>query len=151
MSNIPKGRKAAYYIGIAMIALGFILFISVFVSVASHINDPLAFIDGRGTPSFANSIIGIILIIVGSIVMNIGAKGTAGSGLLLDPKKAREDLKPFSEAKGEMINDVISNIDVVDKIIKSNETKEVIKVKCRNCGTLNDEDAKFCKKCGNEL
>ena len=25
MSNIPKGRKAAYYIGIAMIALGFIL------------------------------------------------------------------------------------------------------------------------------
>ncbi|MGI6189357.1 MAG: zinc ribbon domain-containing protein [Clostridiales bacterium] len=151
MSKITKGRKAAYYTGMALIALGFILFISTFISVASHINDPLSFIDGRGTPPFANSVIGIILIIIGSVVMSIGARGPAGSGLLLDPKKAREDLKPFSEAKGEMINDVISNIDAVDRIVKSSEAKEVIKIKCRNCGALNDEDAKFCKNCGREL
>ena len=105
----------------------------------------------QGHASFANSVIGIILIIIGSVVMSIGARGPAGSGLLLDPKKAREDLKPFSEAKGEMINDVISNIDAVDRIVKSSEAKEVIKIKCRNCGALNDEDAKFCKNCGREL
>ena len=50
MSKITKGRKAAYYTGMALIALGFILFISTFISVASHINDPLSFIDGEGTP-----------------------------------------------------------------------------------------------------
>ena len=83
--------------------------------------------------------------------MNIGAKGAAGSGLLLDPDKAREDLKPFNEAKGGMINDVISNIDVVDKIANTYEKKEVIKIRCRSCESLNDEDAKFCKGCGKEL
>jgi rRNA maturation endonuclease Nob1 len=50
-----------------------------------------------------------------------------------------------------MINDVISNIDVVDKITKPNEEKEVIKIRCRSCGSLNDEDAKFCKSCGKDL
>jgi len=31
--------------------------------------------------------------------------------------------------------------------VQSDE-KEVIKIKCRECGTLNDEDAKFCDECG---
>jgi hypothetical protein len=93
----------------------------------------------------------MILIIAGGIVSNIGARGAAGSGLILDPEQAREDLKPFNEARGGMINDVISNIDIVDKITHTQETKEIIKIKCRNCGGLNDEDAKFCKGCGHEL
>lgn len=77
--------------------------------------------------------------------------GAAGSGLLLDSDKAREDLKPFSEAKGGMINDVISNIDAIDQITNLNEIKEVIKIKCRSCGSLNDEDSRFCKGGGKEL
>lgn len=148
MSKISKERKATYYVGIGMMILGFILFISVFFSAASFMNDPFG---GGREPQFANSIIGMVLIIAGSFVANIGAKGTAGSGLILDPDKAREDLKPFNEAKGEMINDVISNIEVVDKIAGSNQVREVIKIKCRNCEGLNDEDARFCKSCGEEL
>lgn len=93
----------------------------------------------------------MVLIIAGSLIMTIGAKGAAGSGLLLDPEKAREDLKPFSESKGKMINDMISNIDVVDRISRPQEEKEVIRIKCRSCGVLNDEDAKYCKGCAEEL
>lgn len=148
MAKITKKRRVTYYIGIGMMILGFILFISVFFSFASFMSSPF---EGSGIPSFTNSILGMILMIAGSIVMNIGAKGAAGSGLLLDPDQAREDLKPFNEAKGGMINDVISNIDVVDKITKPNEEKEVIKIRCRSCGSLNDEDAKFCKSCGKDL
>lgn len=69
----------------------------------------------------------------------------------MDPDKAREDLKPFSESKGKMINDVVENIDIVKNIShhsKEREIIEVIKLKCRECGELNDEDAKFCKECG---
>jgi len=149
MTKITTERKITYYIGIGMIVLGFILFISVFFQVSSLMNDPLRGLDSQ--PPFSNSMLGMILIIAGGIVTNIGAKGAAGSGILLDPEKAREDLKPFNEAKGEMINDVISNIDAVEKITKVHEEKEVIKIKCRNCGSLNDEDAKFCKSCGKEL
>lgn len=152
MARISNERKATYYIGLGMIILGFILFISVFFSMASFMNEPFAGGFGmRSGPSFMNSIIGMVLMIAGSVVMSIGAKGAAGSGIILDPERAREDLKPYSEAAGGMINDVISNIDVVDKISKPREEKEVIKIKCRNCGSLNDEDAKYCKGCGKEI
>lgn len=146
MAKISKERKVTYYIGIGMIILGFILFISVFFSVAGSMNSMT-----MKMPPFQNAVIGMLLIIGGGIVMNIGAKGAAGSGLLLDPDQAREDLKPFNEAKGEMINDVISNIDVVDRLTKPQEKEEIIKIRCRSCGSLNDEDAKFCKSCGKQL
>lgn len=149
MSKIPKERKVAYYIGMGMMIVGFLLFISVFFSVASFMsNDNMNFSAG---PSFGNSIWGMLLFIIGGIVMSIGAKGAAGSGVILDPEKAREDLKPFNEAKGEMLNDVINNIEVVEKFTEAQEPKEVIKIKCRNCGSLNDEDSKFCKSCGQQL
>lgn len=149
MSKISKERKATYYVGLGILVIGFILFFSVFVSVAVSFANPSEF----NIPPFQNGIFGFILIIAGVIVTNIGAKGAAGSGLLLDPEKAREDLKPFNEAKGGMINDVISNIDVIEDIARphEHEEKEVIKIKCRSCGTLNDEDARFCKGCGGEL
>lgn len=149
MSKISKERKATYYVGLGMLIIGFILFFSVFVSVAFTMANP----SGFNIPPFQNGIFGFILIAAGTVVMNIGAKGAAGSGLLLDPEKAREDLKPFNEAKGGMINDVISNIDVIGEIVKphEHEEKEVIKIKCRGCGTLNDEDAKYCKGCAGEL
>lgn len=152
MAKISNERKATYYIGLVMIALGFILFISVFFSAASMMRDPFggSFGMNRG-PSFMNAVIGMVLMIAGGVVTNIGARGAAGSGIILDPEKAREDLKPYSEAAGGMINDVISNIDVVDKITGTKEEKEVIKIRCRSCGTLNDEDSKYCKNCGEEI
>lgn len=151
MSKISKERKITYYIGLGLIVLGFILFISVFFSVADTMNDPMmAMMEDKG-PNFTGPILGFVLIILGSIITNIGAKGAAGSGILLDPDRAREDLKPYNEAKGGMINDVISNIDVVDKLSDTMNKKEVIKIKCRSCGALNEEDATYCKCCGEKI
>lgn len=147
MSKISNERKVTYYIGIGIMILGFVLFISVFFAVSNLQNDPFA---SQG-PSFGNAVIGMILMIVGAIVANIGAKGAAGSGLILDPKKQREDLKPYNEAKGEMINDVVSNIDAFNNLKKEKDIEEVIKIRCKNCSSLNDEDAKFCKECGKEI
>lgn len=151
MSNkISNERKAIYYTGLGLIALGVILFFSSFFTAFTP--EPVFF---DGPPSFfKRAVIGMICIIVGSILTNIGAKGTAGSGLILDPEKAREDLKPFSSAAGGMINDVIEEIDVVNKLgngEKQRETKEIIKIRCRQCSGLNDDDAKFCKECGKSL
>ena len=168
MAKISKERKITYYIGMGLMVLGFILFISQFFKAGKLMGTP--FMDGsfgndpiidtytfrhqiprNSGPSFATSVIGMILMITGGIVMGVGAKGAAGSGLMLDPEKAREDLKPFSEAKGGTINDVISNIDVVDRITKPDNGREVIKIRCRSCGSLNDEDAKYCKSCGKDI
>ncbi len=147
MSNkISKERKVLYYIGRGLTILGFILFISVFFTFG---NDDMFF---EGTSSFmARPVVGMICMIIGSTLMNIGEKGTAGSGLILDPEKARDDLKPHNIAKGKMINDAVENIDIAKDMEKGEGTKEIIKIRCRNCGELNDEDAKFCKSCGKEI
>ncbi len=157
MSKLSNGRKTTYYIGMGMTILGFLLFISIFFSVFGLMNRSMnsvnsfnQFESGRGL-SFGRPLIGMLLMIVGQLVMRVGARGAAGSGILLDPEQAREDLKPYTEAAGGMLNDVISNIDAFDKKEVSTETKEVIKVRCRSCGTLNDEDSKYCKACGKEV
>ena len=151
MSKISKQRKITYYIGIGMVLLGFILFMSVFFIAFSISSEPFS----EKIPPFSNAVIGMALIIAGSFVMKVGARGAAGAGLVLDPEKEREDMKPFNEAKGGMINDVISNIDVINDLTsslsKSATEKEIIKVRCISCDALNDEDAKFCKSCGKEI
>lgn len=152
MSNkISKERKALYYIGMGLIVLGFILFLSSFFIFGSGFD---SFFDSGMPPFFKRALIGMICIIVGIVLMNIGARGTAGSGIILDPEKAREDLKPYSSATGGMINDVIGNIDIIKDKKNSRDKKEIlqiVKVKCQSCGELNDEDAKFCKSCGDRM
>ncbi|MDN5332684.1 MAG: hypothetical protein PWP45_1909 [Tepidanaerobacteraceae bacterium] len=69
MARISKERRVTYYIGIGMIVLGFILFISVFFAAMSFMNDPSW---GSESPPFMNSVRGMVLMIVGSIIMNIG-------------------------------------------------------------------------------
>lgn len=149
MSNkISKERKTIYYVGLGLTVLGVALFISSFFIVDM---EPDFF--GGMPPFFSRALVGMICAIIGGALTNIGAKGAAGSGLLLDPEKAREDLKPYSAAKGKMINDTIENIDIVKNIgnKEGKGTKEIIKIKCRECGALNDEDAKYCKSCGGNI
>ncbi|OLS03085.1 zinc ribbon domain-containing protein [Tissierella creatinophila] len=154
MSNkISKERKTIYYIGMGLSAIGFILFISTFFTTfTGSAFDDIGFEPGMPS-SFMTAPLGMIFMIVGGFLMNLGAKGAAGSGLLLDPEKARDDLKPYSSAAGGMINDAIDNMDIVKDKKKNEETKstQVIKIKCRACGELNEEDAKFCKSCGERM
>lgn len=151
-NKISNERKALYYIGMGLIVLGFILFISSFFTFFTDDYNP--FYDSGMPPFFKRAIMGMICIIVGGILMNIGARGAAGSGVILDPEKARDDLKPYSSAAGGVISDVIENIDIAKEKRTSLDKKEIvhiIKVKCQSCGELNDEDAKFCKSCGGKM
>jgi hypothetical protein len=43
----------------------------------------------------APALIGFILIIIGQFISNIGLKGKAGSGLILDPNKLVKILNPI--------------------------------------------------------
>lgn len=138
--EISKNRKTLYYVGNGISLIGFILFLSVFFTAFLNPFDMMV-----SSNPMANGFIGFILIIIGQSISILGARGLAGSGLILDPKQAREDLKPYSSQVGGMINDALEEVDLL------NESKEVIKVRCPSCKTLNDEDAKYCKKCGAQL
>jgi hypothetical protein len=76
---------------------------------------------------------------------NVGLKGSAGSGIILSPNKAREDLKPWSKMAGGMFKDAMGETKATSK------QTNLIKVRCRGCKTLNDEDSIFCKSCGQKV
>ena len=130
MAKISKERKVTYYIGLGMIVLGFILFISTFFEAAGFggrlmrsnpfMEDPFtggSFVSDVDS-SFSRAIIGMIFIIAIAIVASIAPKVQQVRDSCWI-RKGKEDLKPFNEAKGGMINDVISNIDVVDRMTRS--------------------------------
>jgi ribosomal protein L40E len=141
-NQISSGRKTLFYAGRIMMGIGLVLFLSVFVNVA--FSDPWQLVDSN---PMGPGIIGFIMIFVGTLISSVGAAGKAGSGMILDPEQAREDLKPFSRQAGGMLNDALQAADLKEHL----SAKEIVKVRCRSCGELNDEDATFCKKCGERM
>jgi hypothetical protein len=108
--------------------------------------DPAAAFGSIGT-AFA----GFLLCIFGGVLMNLGRAGLAGSGVVLDPEGARQDLKPWNEARGRMIDDTLSQVEVVQHLAHRDEPETVVKVRCPQCHGLNDETQAFCGHCGAKL
>jgi len=55
----------------------------------------------------ARGIIGMGLMIVGTIVRNAGRFGLAGSGIKLDPEEARKDVEPWARMGGGVLKDAL--------------------------------------------
>ena len=144
--HISGERKTAYYVGMGLMILGVILFASVFVTFAMHFGDFSNF-ESNTASGMVRALGGMALIVVGRIVRGIGARGLAGSGAVLDPEKARQDLEPYSRMAGGMAKDALEAADV--KL--GGRQEQVVVIKCRSCGKLNEEDSKFCQECGKEL
>ena len=85
--------------------------------------------------------------IIGGFVRGIGARGFSGSGVVLDPEKAREELEPYSRMAGGMVKDALDEADVHF----GSKSEKVIMVKCSSCGKLNEEESKFCQECGKQI
>lgn len=164
MKQISAGRKAAFYFGFALMILGVILLVSTFVTLFFRVTDdvgkstsPGAFLrDPEGfqariifgvKSSMIRGFSGAALMIIGGIVRKIGALGFAGSGVVLAPQKAREDLEPFSRMAGGMVKDGLEEA----KLMPGERPEKVVMVKCPRCGKLNDEDSKFCQECGQKM
>jgi len=145
--EISPGRKSLYYLGLGMMALGFLLFLIGFVSLASSFGDLSG--PGFGMPRGVSlPFVGVALILVGSILRGVGARGLAGSGVLLDPQKAREDLNPYTHAAGGMVQDAVKGF---KEAAGASSPREVVKLRCPGCRALNEENAKFCSQCGQAL
>lgn len=137
--EIEQWRKTLYYLGMAITGIGILMFLGVFFTM---ITNPF-----NGFNSFPLSFIGIVMSGAGQFIMSIGKKGVAGSGLKLDPEEARKDYEPFTRAGGGMIADAYDEF----KSETNSKQEPTIKIKCRNCNALNDEDANFCDNCGEIL
>ena len=143
---ISEERKTAYYLGTVLMVIGGLLFVSVFITSAMHFGDFSNF-QSDAKSSMFRAIAGMGLLFVRGIVRGIGARGLAGSGVVLDPEKAREELEPYSRMAGGMVKDALDEA----KIDLGGKQEKVIMIKCQSCGKLNEEDSKFCQECGKKL
>src|SRR5262249_39463854 len=102
--------------------------------------------------NLVRALLGMGLMVVGGILMSVGARGPAGSGFVLDPEKARQDLEPWSRMGGGIVQDALSEVNVVKKIEEGmGNPQPQVKIRCQKCQGLNDETAKFCNQCGSAI
>lgn len=141
--EISEGRQAAFYVGTGLQILGGLLFASTFVTSAMHFGDFTNF-EARAKSEMFRAISGMVLLVIGAIVRGIGARGLAGSGMILDPLQARQDLEPYSRMAGGLVKDALHEAD----IRLDGKSERVVMIRCGSCGKLNDEGAKFCQECG---
>jgi hypothetical protein len=145
-SQISDQRKTAYYTGMVLMIAGGLMFGSTFLIVAIQSGDNTQGASWGGelvTLAFG----GMTLMIVGGIIRRIGARGLAGSGVVLDPEKARKDLEPYTRMAGGMVKDALDEADVH----LGSKSEKVVMIKCTSCGQLNEESSKFCQECGKKL
>lgn len=144
--EISDERKAAFYIGTGLIILGGISFASTFLTFALHFGDFSNF-ESNAKSDIFRAVGGMALLIVGGIVRGLGARGLAGSGVVLDPEKAREELEPYARMAGGMAKDALDEAG----ISLGGQPERVVVLKCPACGKLNEADAKFCQECGKKF
>lgn len=110
--SVSSERKTLYYLGMALMVIGLVVFVSIFFSgFAMMSQDPFSPGYNPGAV-FLRAPIGIGLILVGRLMMNSGARGLAGSGVVLDPEQAREDMEPWARMGGGMLRDALDEADV---------------------------------------
>jgi hypothetical protein len=145
--QISEGRKTAFYLGTGISLLGLLLFLSTFVTFILNFGDFSNF-HSDAKSSAARAFGGMVLLMAGGAIRGMGARGLAGSGVVLDPARAREDLEPYSRMAGGMVKDALDEADLHPG---PRAPEKVVMLKCRECGRLNEEDSKFCQECGRPL
>lgn len=113
--KISGERKATYYIGLVLVIVGFLTFFSIFISTGLAMSQPMTpgMMGGPDVGSLSiRAMLGMGMVILGAVLMNVGSRGLAGSGVVLDPDQAREDLQPWSRMAGGIAKDALKEADI---------------------------------------
>ena len=149
--KISEERKQLYNAGLVLMIIGGCLFALPFLAM------PLVVLaGGEGGVTIMPLVmlaafLGFGLIAAGGTMRRIAARGKAGSGLVLDPEQAREDLEPWSRMAGGVVTDALDEANIRPGEILHKEPEKIVMLKCTHCGKLNEEDSKFCQECGESM
>ena len=111
--RIPTERKVLFYGGMALSAVGLLMFLSWFVALAASFGNHDSSAADWVPKQFMITFAGMILMAIGKGMMHVGSKGLSGAGIVLDPEQARRDVEPWSRMSGGMLNDALSEVDAV--------------------------------------
>jgi hypothetical protein len=104
--TLPPERLVAFYFGMALTGIGILLFLSDFFGFMARFGDFSDF-ESRSRAGMMRTILGMICIAVGQLMMRFGRSGLAGSGMILDPQRTREELEPWSRMSGGILKDTL--------------------------------------------
>lgn len=145
METHEIGRALLIIIGFILIAIGIPLAIAGFSSFFQLQSDffSLSFEESSAlsAQAFANLVPGAFLAIIGIGLLRFGFIGRVS-------KYIADETGPAISSVSESITRGVKEGGGMDVTVHS-DTK--IQIKCRNCGTLNDEDATYCDNCGSPL
>lgn len=95
-----------YLLGQILMLVGFLTFASVFLTSAMNFGNFENF-ENRTRSTALRAFAGMAMLMAGGVLLGVGRAGLAGSGVVLDPEQAREDLEPWSRMTGGMVKDAI--------------------------------------------
>ncbi|MHA1974584.1 MAG: hypothetical protein ACTSW1_16410 [Candidatus Hodarchaeales archaeon] len=104
-----------------------------------------------GSTMMGNAFIGGISLFIGFILISIGYKMYIATHIRGIAKYAATELSPTTTITTEALASGLARGIEKEGGLNLGGSKEVIRVKCRNCGYLETEDATFCSKCGKPL
>jgi len=155
--QISPERKGLFTFGTVLMAIGALVIVVGFIGFFTSSQDAVAsFGKGSSNPVswWIGVFVGMLVAGVGSAMRHLAARGVAGSGLVLDPDRARRDLEPWARMGGGMIKDAIEETGLPigqGPAAPAAAAEPAIKVRCGKCRALNDETAKFCAQCAAPL
>ena len=138
--GLDRGSLTA--IGAILMVIGIILFLVSATSIMAPSSNPFDFAanQARMNSSFVTAFIGIIFLALGFGALRLGLIRPVTTYVASEASPAIERV---SEAAAEGLKKGFGASPV--------RNESVVKVKCRNCGYLESEDAIYCGKCGKPL
>ena len=136
------GRGSLTAIGAVLMVIGIILFLEAATSLMAPSPNPFDFAanQARMNSSFVTAVIGMVFLAVGGGALKFGLIRPVATYVASEASPAVERV---SEAAAEGLRRGLG--------VNSLRSDSVVKVKCRNCGYLENEDAIYCGKCGRPL
>ena len=138
--GLSRGSLTA--IGAILMVIGIIILLAAATSLTTPTSDPFDFAanQARMNSSFVTAAIGMILLAVGFGALKFGMIRPVTTYVA---SQASPAIERVSEAAAEGLKKGFGANPVTGE--------SVVKVKCRNCGYLENEDAMYCGKCGKPL
>ena len=138
--GLNRGSLTA--IGAILIIISIILFLVAVTSLMAPTSNPIDFAarQAQMNSSFVTALIGMVLLAVGFGALRLGMIRPV---ITYVASEASPAIERVSEAAAEGLKKEFGTSPL--------RGESVVKVKCRNCGYLENEDAIYCGKCGKPL
>ena len=136
-------------VGGGFAVVGFLLFLSVFVSSAMNFGNFDNF-ESQTRSAALRAVGGMAMIIFGVVLSGSASHRKQSQHPAGMEVHSSNDWNEGDSAKWDNIDD--NNLNVANyQVSKNNSTEKVIMIKCTLCGKLNEEDSNFCQECGSKI